>query len=86
MRIGGDSDRLRLMRSDVASQQPDDAWTSRGNLERPEHPRRPGRGSPSAVPANFAKVPAFHALHACAQLVSQGLLAFCECSGLKYFQ
>ena len=42
MRIGGDSDRLRLMRSDVASQQPDDAWTSRGNLEWPEHPRRRG--------------------------------------------
>lgn len=37
MRIGGDCDCLRIASCDVASQQADDSWTSRGKLERPEH-------------------------------------------------
>ena len=37
VRIGGDCDRFRLTSCDVASHQPDDSWTSRVKLERPEH-------------------------------------------------
>ena len=37
VRIGGDCDSIRLASCDVASQQPDDSRTSRGELERPEH-------------------------------------------------